>query len=144
MALLQIAEPGESTAPHQHKLAVGIDLGTTNSLVAAVRSGVAETLPDEQGRHLLPSVVHYLAGKCEVGDIARDHAVTDPYNTVMSVKRLMGRALADVKSLGDKLPYEFDNAETTVPRIKTANGPKTAIEVSADILRVLKQRGEAT
>ena len=144
MALLQIAEPGESTAPHQHQLAVGIDLGTTNSLVAAVRSGVAETLPDAQGRHLLPSVVRYLADDCVVGDDAKSSSVKDPHNTVVSVKRMMGRGLSDIKSLGDRLPYEFDVADTTVPRIQTVNGSKSAIEISADILRVLKQRGEAT
>ena len=144
MALLQIAEPGEATAPHQHKLAIGIDLGTTNSLVAAVRSGVAETLPDAQGQHLLPSVVHYSAAGCVVGTAAKNLAVSDPYNTIVSVKRMMGRGLADIKSLGDKLPYYFDNEDSVVPRIKTAAGAKSAIEVSADILRVLKQRGEQT
>ena len=144
MALLQIAEPGAATAPHQHKLAIGIDLGTTYSLVAAVRSGVAETLPDAQGRHLLPSVVRYLAGGCVVGDDAKNNAVSDPYNTIISVKRLMGRGLADIKSLGNKLPYDFDNADSAIPRIKTAAGMKSAIEVSADILRVLKRRGEQT
>jgi molecular chaperone HscA len=144
MALLQIAEPGESTAPHQHKLAVGIDLGTTNSLVATVRSGVAETLPDVQGRHLLPSVVRYLADDCVVGDDARASSVIDPHNTVVSIKRMMGRGLSDIKSLGDKLPYEFDLTDKNLPRIKTVNGSKSAIEISADILRVLKLRGEAT
>ena len=144
MALLQIAEPGEATAPHQHKLAIGIDLGTTNSLVAAVRSGVAASLPDADGRHLLPSVVRYSANGYVVGDVAKASAVSDPYNTIISVKRMMGRGLADIKSLGDKLPYEFDNSDAAMPRIKTAAGAKTAIEVSADILRELKLRGEAT
>ena len=103
MALLQIAEPGQSTAPHQHRLAAGIDLGTTNSLVATVRSGRAETLPDERGEHLLPSVVRYTADGVIVGRVARDAAADDPLNTVASVKRLMGRGVEDVRSLGSRL-----------------------------------------
>ena len=100
MALLQIAEPGEATAPHQHRLAAGIDLGTTNSLVASVRSGIAETLPDSGGQHLLPSVVHYAAdGTSVVGLPALSFAETDPLNTVASVKRLMGRGVEDVTCL---------------------------------------------
>jgi molecular chaperone HscA len=145
MALLQIAEPGQSTRPHEHRLAVGIDLGTTNSLVASVRSGVAETFPDTQGRHLLPSIVHYRAdGSCVVGYQARDHAVIDPHNTIVSVKRLMGRGLADIKSFGGKSIYQFEDSDSMVPRIRTAAGAKSPVEVSADILRVLKQRGEQT
>src|SRR4030067_549551 len=106
MALLQIAEPGQSTAPHEHRLAVGIDLGTTNSLVATGRSGMADTLPDEQGRHLLPSVVHYRRDTGpEVGDAALEAAADDPLNTIASVKRLMGRGVEDVKRLGNLLPY---------------------------------------
>jgi len=145
MALLQISEPGQSTAPHEHRLAVGIDLGTTNSLVATVRSGVADTLPDEQGRHLLPSVVHYRrdAGP-EVGEAALEAAAEDPLNTIASVKRLMGRGIDDVKRLGNLLPYEFSPGASAMPRIKTVAGEHSPVEVSADILRNLKQRAEAT
>jgi len=145
MALLQISEPGASTAPHEHRLAVGIDLGTTNSLVATVRSGAAETLPDEQGRHLLPSVVHYGAGRDPiVGYEAREAAATDPLNTIVSVKRLMGRAVADLRTLGKRLPYEFVSEDATVPRIHTAGGDVGAVEVSAEILKTLRQRAEAS
>jgi len=145
MALLQIAEPGQSTTPHEHRLAVGIDLGTTNSLVATVRSGVAETLPDEEGRHLLPSVVRYVsASEQQVGQAAKNNAVEDPHNTIASVKRLMGRGIEDIKSLGEQLPYEFVDVDAAVPKIRTAGGDKTPVEVSADILRALKQRGEDT
>jgi molecular chaperone HscA len=142
MALLQIAEPGQSTAPHQHRLAAGIDLGTTNSLVATVRSGHAETLPDDAGEHLLPSVVRYTAEGVVVGRAARAAAAEDPLNTIASVKRLMGRGLEDVKSLGSLLPYEFRQADTAVPRIHTVGGDVSAIEVSAEILRVLARRAE--
>ena len=108
MALLQISEPGQSPQPHQRKHAVGIDLGTTNSLVAAVRSGMPETLADEQGRHLLPSVVHYIKeGVSCIGDEAAEHNVSDPLNTLSSIKRLMGRGIADVKTFGGQLPYNF-------------------------------------
>src|SRR5512139_353601 len=144
MALLQISEPGQSTAPHQHRLAAGIDLGTTNSLVATVRSGRAETLPDDQGEHLLPSVVRYTAGGIVVGRAARAAAADDPLNTIASAKRLMGRGLADVKSLGSGLPYDFHQADTVVPRIRTVGGDVSAVEVSAEILRVLAQRAEAS
>ncbi|MFW2373485.1 MAG: Fe-S protein assembly chaperone HscA [Gammaproteobacteria bacterium] len=144
MALLQIAEPGQSTKPHEHRLAVGIDLGTTNSLVATVRSGVTETLPDEQGRHLLPSVVRYLENEILVGFEARASAVADPLNTIASVKRLMGRGISDLKYLGQQLPYQFIEGESSVPRIKTRAGAKSATEVSADILKTLKQRSEQT
>ena len=141
MALLQISEPGQATAPHQHRLAVGIDLGTTNSLVASVRSGVAETLPDAQGHHLLPSVVRYREdGQVVVGEAARDAASDDPANTIVSVKRLMGRGLSDVKGAG--LPYEFIDADSAVPRLRTVAGDVSAVEVSAEILKVLKQRAE--
>jgi len=145
MALLQIAEPGQSTTPHEHRLAVGIDLGTTNSLVATVRSGVAETLPDAEGEHLLPSVVRYVsAHEQQVGQSAKNNAVDDPHNTIASVKRLMGRGIEDIKSLGEQLPYEFVDVDAAVPKIRTAGGDKTPVEVSADILRALKQRGEDT
>ena len=143
MALLQIAEPGQSTAPHQHRLAAGIDLGTTNSLVATVRSGQAETLPDAAGEQLLPSVVRYTPDGVVVGRAARAAAAEDPLNTVASVKRLMGRGLDDVKSLGSRLPYEFRRADTAVPRIHTVGGDVSAVEVSAEILRVLARRAEA-
>ena len=106
MALLQISEPGLSAAPHQRRLAAGIDLGTTNSLVATVRSGQAETLADEQGRHLLPSVVHYQADAQRVGWEARQQAAQDPANTVSSIKRMMGRSLADVQQRYPNLPYQ--------------------------------------
>ncbi|PKM43504.1 MAG: Fe-S protein assembly chaperone HscA [Gammaproteobacteria bacterium HGW-Gammaproteobacteria-1] len=144
MALLQIAEPGQSTVPHQHRLAAGIDLGTTNSLVATVRSGLAETLADEQGRHLLPSVVRYAAAAApQVGHEAKAAAAMDPLNTIASVKRLMGRGVKDVKALGSRLPYEFAGTDSAVPRLHTAGGDVSAVEVSAEILRVLKQRAES-
>ncbi len=144
MALLQISEPGESTAPHQHRLAAGIDLGTTNSLVATVRSGQADTLSDENGEHLLPSVVQYLADNTPiVGTAAKFQAVNDPLNTIMSVKRFMGRGLQDVKLLGKVLPYEFDAGNSGMPRIKTVAGEKSPVQVSADILTHLKQRAES-
>ena len=144
MALLQLSEPGQSQAPHQHRLAAGIDLGTTNSLVATVRSGVAETLPDEQGRHLLPSVVRYLEGGVEVGHEARAAATDDPLNTIASVKRLMGRGLDDIKTLGERLPYEFRQQDSAVPRIHTVAGEVSPVEVSAEILKVLAARAEAS
>ena len=145
MALLQISEPGQSTAPHQHRFAVGIDLGTTNSLVATVRSGVADTLPDERGRHLLPSVVHYRPNADpEVGETALEAAADDPLNTIASVKRLMGRGVEDVKRLGNLLPYEFSPGASSMPRIKTVVGERSPVEVSAEILKSLKHRAEAT
>ncbi|MEN9502969.1 MAG: Fe-S protein assembly chaperone HscA [Pseudomonadota bacterium] len=145
MALLQISEPGMATVAHQHRLAAGIDLGTTNSLVASVRSGQATTFPDAQGRHLLPSVVRYAADAApDVGFEAKAAMTEDPFNTIASVKRLMGRGVADVKQLSGHLPYQFVAGESAVPRIQTAAGEFSAIEVSADILRVLKQRAEAT
>ncbi|MGC7837372.1 Fe-S protein assembly chaperone HscA [Pseudomonas wayambapalatensis] len=144
MALLQIAEPGQSPQPHQRRLAVGIDLGTTNSLVAAVRSGRSEPLPDAQGNVILPSAVRYLPGHCDVGQDARDAASSDPLNTVLSVKRLMGRGLADVKQLGEQLPYRFVGGESHMPFIDTVQGPKSPVEVSADILKVLRLRAEQT
>ena len=117
MALFQISEPGQTPAPHERRIAVGIDLGTTNSLVACVRSGVAETLPDERGRHLLPSVVRYLAeGEPIVGHDAIAVAHQDPLNTVASVKRLMGRGVEDVRRLGKSLPYEFTRGDSSIPR----------------------------
>ncbi|OUM25338.1 Fe-S protein assembly chaperone HscA [Pseudomonas sp. 1239] len=144
MALLQIAEPGQTPQPHQRRLAVGIDLGTTNSLVAALRSGISEPLPDAEGRVILPSAVRYRANHVDVGYSARDAASSDPLNTVLSVKRLMGRGLADVKQLGEQLPYRFVGGESHMPFIDTVQGPKSPVEVSADILKVLRQRAEAT
>jgi len=145
MALLQIAEPGQTPQPHERRLAVGIDLGTTNSLVAALRSGVSEPLPDAQGNVILPSAVRYLeAGGSDVGQAARDAASSDPLNTVLSVKRLMGRGLADVKQLGEQLPYRFVGGESHMPFIDTVQGPKSPVQVSADILKVLRERAEAT
>jgi molecular chaperone HscA len=143
MALLQISEPGQSTAPHQHRLAAGIDLGTTNSLVATVRSGLAEALPDENGNCLLPSVVRYLAsGERIVGKSAKDEAARDPLNTIISAKRFMGRGVADVKSLGSRLPYEFVESDSGMPRLRTVGGDFSPVEVSADILKTLKRRAE--
>lgn len=142
MALLQIAEPGMSTLPHQHRLAVGIDLGTTNSLVATVRHGVPEVLADEQGRVLLPSVVRYRAeGGVQVGYEAQRHQATDPRNTIVSVKRFMGRSVRDVEHV-ENLPYDFVDAPGML-QIRTAAGIKSPVEVSAEILTVLRRRAEA-
>ncbi|MEE4573436.1 Fe-S protein assembly chaperone HscA [Pseudomonas alliivorans] len=142
MALLQIAEPGLSPQPHQRRLAVGIDLGTTNSLVAAVRSGLSEPLADAEGQVILPSAVRYHADRVEVGQSAKVAASQDPFNTVLSVKRLMGRGLTDVKQLGEQLPYRFVDGESHMPFIETVQGAKSPVEVSADILKVLRQRAE--
>jgi len=145
MALLQISEPGQSTAPHERRLAAGIDLGTTNSLVATVRSGVADTLPDEDGNTLLPSVVRYLRdGSVVVGDEAMAAAREDPRNTIVSVKRLMGRGLDDIGQTEFGRHYQFNEQDREVPRIQTAGGDRSAVEVSAQILSVLRQRAEAT
>jgi len=141
MALLQISEPGQTPDPHQRRFAVGIDLGTTHSLVATVRHGLPETLPDHEGRHLLPSVVRYRPeAEPVVGYEAMAVAHDDPLNTIASVKRLMGRGLADVRRLGSELPYRFVHQESAVPRIVTCAGERTAVEVSAEILRVLRHR----
>ncbi|MDE1356689.1 Fe-S protein assembly chaperone HscA [Vibrio aestuarianus] len=142
MALLQIAEPGQSSAPHQHKLAAGIDLGTTNSLVASVRSGGATTLVDEQGRSILPSVVHYTAETSLVGDAAREKAQRDPANTIISVKRLIGRSLTDIQARYPTLPYHFKASDNGLPILQTAQGDKNPIQVSADILKSLAKRAE--
>jgi molecular chaperone HscA len=144
MALFQIAEPGKSNAPHEHRPAAGIDLGTTNSLVASVRSGLAETLADEQGRHLLPSVVRYSADAAPlVGYEARAGAAADPLNSIASVKRYMGRSLEDIRRTG-RLEYEFADTTSSVPQIRTVAGDVTPIEVSAEILKVLRERAERT
>ena len=144
MALLQITEPGAESAPHQRHLAAGIDLGTTHSMIASVRSGVADTLADEQGRYILPSVVHYAPDAVTVGHAAAEHAADDPYNTIASVKRLIGRGAGDVARLSGELPFRLKAGETGVPRIETAAGDKTAVEVSADILHTLRRRAEET
>jgi molecular chaperone HscA len=141
MALLQIAEPGESTGPHQHRLAVGIDLGTTNSLLATVKSGAAEVLTNHEGDNLLPSVARYHAdGRVDIGRTAKESQADDPENTIVSVKRFMGRGLADVAKYG-VLPYKFVDAPGMV-KIETVAGVKSPVDVSADILRVLRLHGE--
>ncbi|GLU31486.1 Fe-S protein assembly chaperone HscA [Trinickia caryophylli] len=143
MALLQISEPGMAPAPHQRRLAVGIDLGTTNSLVAAVRNGVPDALPDEGGRVLLPSVVRYLEkGGRRIGHTAKNEAVIDPSNTIVSVKRFMGRGKADVEG-AENAPYDFVDAPGMV-QIRTVAGIKSPVEVSAEILATLRQRAEDT
>jgi len=148
MALLQISEPGQSTKPHEHKFAIGIDLGTTNSLVASVRSGRPDTLPDENGEHLLPSVVQYKTDAVIVGSQAKNNQIEDSQNTISSIKRLMGRGIDELKNqfenLSDVLPYTFVQSDSVVPKIKTVVGDKTAVEISADILKALKKRGEQT
>jgi molecular chaperone HscA len=141
MALFQISEPGESPEPHQRKLAVGIDLGTTNSLVATVRGGSATVLPDAQGRPLLPSIVRYLpAGKLEVGYAAQVHLADDPKSTIASVKRYMGRGLKDIAH-AENAPYDFVDAPGMV-QLRTAAGTKSPVEVCAEILKVLRSRAE--
>ncbi len=143
MALLQISEPGMSSAPHQHRLAVGIDLGTTNTLVATVRSGLAVVLDDEAGHSLLPSVVRYRPdGEVDVGYAAQAAQNLDPHNTIVSVKRFMGRGLADIDDIAS-LPYRFVDAPGMV-QIKTAAGVKSPVEISAEILKVMRQRAEAS
>lgn len=143
MALLQISEPGMSTAPHEHRLAIGIDLGTTNSLVASVQSGKAKTLKDHNDEILLPSVVRYLEnGEVIVGKQAQDNQLEDIANTISSAKRLLGRGIDDIKTLAGNLPYTFASSDSNVPQIETVAGNKTAIEVSAEILKSLKARAE--
>jgi len=141
MALLQISEPGASPAPHEHRLAAGIDLGTTNSLVATVRSGVATVLPDAHGRPLLPSIVRYLPeGRVEVGYAAQARQADDPRNTIVSVKRYMGRGVKDVAH-SESAPYDFVDAPGMV-QLRTAAGVRSPVEVSAEILKVLRDRAE--
>ena len=142
MALLQIAEPGQSSAPHEHKLAAGIDLGTTNSLVASVRSGEANTLADDLNRSILPSVVSYAQQQPVVGYEAKQQAELDPQNTIISVKRLIGRSLEDIQSRYPTLPYRFTASESGLPLLNTAQGSRNPIQVSADILKALGQRAE--
>ncbi|MDG2944498.1 Fe-S protein assembly chaperone HscA [Exercitatus varius] len=136
MALLQIAEPGQSAAPHQHKLAIGIDLGTTNSLVATVRNGRAEILSDERDRPLTPSIVHY-GNEVTVGYEAGELASRDPQNTIISVKRLIGRSLSDVQARYPNLPYRFVQSENGLPLMNTVQGNVSPVEVSGEILKKL-------
>src|SRR5438552_14590524 len=142
MALLQIAEPDQAPAPQHQRLAVGIDLGTTNSLVAAVRDGVAVVLPDTQGRPLLPSIVRYGEQAIDVGYPAQEAQARDPQNTIVSVKRLMARSLADLADAG-RFPYSFVDVPGMV-HIETRQGTKTPVEISADILKTLRLRAEAS
>ena len=143
MALLQIAEPGQSLAPHQRRVAVGIDLGTTNSLVAVIRNALPEVLADEQGRALLPSVVRYLpGGSTQAGYQAMQNANGDPKNTIISVKRFMGRGIKDVSNI-ESMPYDFVDSPGML-KIKTISGDKSPVEVSAEILARLRQRAEDT
>jgi molecular chaperone HscA len=142
MAFLQISEPGQSTVPHQRKLAVGIDLGTTNSLVASVRSGEALTLPDAQGRHLLPSVVRYLSDSEVIGQEAKQQASIDPSNTIVSVKRFLGRSVKDIQAAYPNLPYQF--TDSLSPVMTVASGDVNPVQVSAKILNELKKRAEKT
>ena len=144
MALLQIAEPGQSPEPHALKRAVGIDLGTTNSLVATVRNGKAETLPDAQGDILLPSIVQYTASEKIIGKKAKAAAAIDPLNTLVSIKRLMGKSGEELKAADEQFAYDFVDSDSTVPHIKTAGGIKTPVEVSADILSELARRSRET
>ncbi|RKG34057.1 Fe-S protein assembly chaperone HscA [Acinetobacter tianfuensis] len=139
MALLQIAEPGQSSAPHEHRIAIGIDLGTTHSLVASVLSGKAKVLQDEQGRVLLPSIVHYTENSAAYGDEAKTFITADPKNTIVSVKRFMGRSKADIKF---QHPYTLAGADNQMPAFETAQGRKTPVEISAEILKQLKDRAE--
>ncbi|BBF78634.1 Fe-S protein assembly chaperone HscA [Acinetobacter ursingii] len=141
MALLQIAEPGQSSAPHQHRIAIGIDLGTTHSLVATVLSGKAKVLPDDKDRVLLPSIVHYAEKTTEYGDDAKSFITTDPKNTIISVKRFMGRSKTDIKF---QHPYTLIGADNEMPAFETLTGRKTPVEVSAEILKQLKDRAEAS
>ena len=141
MALLQISEPGGEPDPHQRRIAVGIDLGTTHSLVAAVRHGVAECLPDAAGRVILPSAVRFLVeGRRQIGHDALAEAATDPRNTIVSVKRFMGRGLADIADRA-KLPYDFIDTPGMV-QIQTVDGVKSPVQVSAEILATLRFRAE--
>ena len=141
MALLQIAEPGQSSAPHEHRIAIGIDLGTTHSLVATVLSGKAKVLNDEQDRVLLPSIVHYAKNSTEYGDAAKPFLTTDPKNTIISIKRFMGRSKADIKF---QHPYILVGEDHQMPAFETAQGRKTPVEISAEILKQLKDRAESS
>ncbi|MFK3619852.1 Fe-S protein assembly chaperone HscA [Pasteurella multocida] len=142
MALLQIAEPGQSASPHQHKLAVGIDLGTTNSLIATVRSGQVDILLDEKERPLVPSVVHFEQDNVIVGYEAAELASQNPQNTIVSVKRLIGRSLDDVQQRYPSLPYQFEASENGLPLIRTSKGTLSPVEISAEILKKLTALAE--
>ena len=141
MALLQIAEPGQSAAPHEHKLAVGIDLGTTNSLVATVQSGEAKTLANEQGEAILPSVVRYLEQDVVVGTDAQQHAADDPHNTLISVKRFLGKTQAEIEASYGQLPYQFTDTNNSL-HIHTRQGDISPVQASSEILRALRNRAE--
>ncbi len=143
MALLQISEPGQSPAPHQRRHAVGIDLGTTNSIVATVKGAMVEALPDVDGQCLLPSVVRYLPNKeVVVGTLAKQAAAEDPANTIISVKRIMGRGKEDIDYIGNQLPYDFIGEDGQMPKIRTVAGDKSPVEISATILNSLVNRAE--
>ena len=144
MALIQITEPGQAIDPHQRKRAAGIDLGTTHSLIASVRAGRVQTLPDESGSHLLPSVVRYEENGISVGDEAVQAGVIDPANTIASIKRLMGRGKEDLESRGQLLDYRVADQADGMVRLETRQGEKTPVEISAEILRVLSERAEET
>ena len=144
MALIQITEPGQAIDPHQRKRAAGIDLGTTHSLIASVRAGRVQTLPDESGSHLLPSVVRYEEDGISVGDEAVQAGVSDPANTIASIKRLMGRGKDDLESRGQLLDYRVADQTDGMVRLETRQGEKTPVEISAEILRVLSERAEET
>jgi molecular chaperone HscA len=144
MALLQITEPGQAVDPHQRKRAAGIDLGTTNSLIASVRGGVTDTLADRDGEHLMPSVVQYTGQQVVVGTNALKEARNDPLNTIMSVKRMMGRGTEDLLSIGDRLPYKFVESDSGMPRIEVAGAVVSPVEVSAEILKALVARASAS
>ncbi|QFU03900.1 Chaperone protein HscA [Pseudoalteromonas sp. THAF3] len=141
MALLQIAEPGQSAAPHEHKLAVGIDLGTTNSLVATVQSGEAKTLANEQGEAILPSVVRYLEQDVVVGTDAQQHAADDPHNTLISVKRFLGKTQAEIEASYGQLPYQFTDTNNSL-HIHTRQGDVSPVQASSEILKALRNRAE--
>ncbi|AWB56822.1 Fe-S protein assembly chaperone HscA [Colwellia sp. Arc7-D] len=143
MALLQIAEPGQSTVPHEHRLAAGIDLGTTNSLIASVKSGLAETIVDAHGLDILPSVVSYQSNDILVGNDAKAFAVSDPENTIVSAKRLIGRSKTDINNKYASLPYSFAGDENH-PSIVTRTGDVNPVQVSAEILKTLVKRAEAS
>ena len=142
MALLQIAEPGQSSLPHQHKLAVGIDLGTTNSLVATVQSGLPTILKDMDENKLIPSIVYYSKNETKVGHEALSYLASDAKNTIVSVKRFMGHALSDIQ-YRESLPYEFNGSSADI-QIKTTQGYKHPIEISSDILKRLKDTAEVS
>jgi molecular chaperone HscA len=144
MAFLQISEPNQATVPHQHRLAAGIDLGTTNSLVATVRSGDVAVLPDVNGVAVLPSVVRYAPDAVIVGAAAYANAAADPKNTLISVKRFMGRSLADLEASQHDLPYDLSSSQQGLPLFETRHGARNAVQVSADILRPLIERAEQT